>query len=267
MRTAKPNVVAAERRIAGKKVPVVVVPRVHERGSLALFRSGVVSLSKGLRLTLRYFFNIRTTVTRQYPENREKLKLPERFRAVLKFKYVHTTQPVLRWSLPNDERPRVPAPLLRDWLRGYEEVDYHKCTGCKNCEVACPNASIRVVTRIGANGEDREVDRFIWRMDSCMYCNACVQACPFDAIEMGPEFENAVYDRRLLVFNLNRHAGPPASALLDEEDIDLRRTLVSPRARSGGPIPLNGAPLPNLRPLAVPPITDPAPAVPQETTV
>ena len=101
----------------------------------------------------------------------------------------------------------------------YEENGYHRCTACRICEKACPNSSIKVLSRKGEITGKNELDRYIWRLDSCVFCNACVQSCPFNALEMGHEFENAVYDRRLLIFNLNRYAGPPASVLNKQPDL------------------------------------------------
>jgi hypothetical protein len=66
---------------------------------------------------------------------------------------------------------------------------------------------------------------------------------------MSHEFENAVYDRRLLVYTLNRYAGPPASVLLKEADPQARQRMMEPRDRYGGPVPMNGQGLPGLRPL------------------
>ncbi len=82
-----------------------------------------------------------------------------------------------------------------------------------------------------------------------MVCNLCVLACPFDALEMSPEFESAVYDRRLLIYGLNRYAGPPASLLLKEPDPEARKKLMEPRGRYAGPVPLGGEVYPNVRPL------------------
>ncbi len=178
--------------------------------------SALKSLVDGLRLTLGYFVHPSRTVTRQYPENRATLKFPERYRAMLR--------------------------LIHD------ENGYHRCTGCRLCEKACPNASIKVLTRSGGDLCKIALDRYIWRMDSCIFCNACVQACPFDALEMTHDFENAVYDRRLLVFTLNRYAGPPASVILKQSDPAVRRAMMEPRDRYGGPGPLGAEPLPAAAP-------------------
>jgi len=221
------NVQYEERTLGGIKIPVVICPRFTNRSQAGRVFDAVKGLLQGMRLTLGYLFSPSKVVTQQYPENRATLTFPERYRAILKFKY--------------------------------DETGLHKCTGCKNCEVACPNASIKVITRESVITEDRELDRYIWRLDSCMFCNACVQSCPFDAIEMGHAFENAVFDRRLLVYGLNPVAGPPASMIKDEEDPEVRRRMSDARTVLGGPIPLNGFGLPNLKALAVTPTADPLP--------
>lgn len=202
-----------QRVLAGKTIPVAVTPRIH-RGVF----SAMKSLVDGLRLTLNYLVHPSKIVTQQYPENRATLKFPPRYRAML--------------SLTHDAG------------------GYHLCTACRMCERACPNASIQIVTRPSGRASPKFVlDRHIWRMDSCIFCNACVQVCPFGALEMGHEFENAVYDRRLLIFTLNRYSGPPAGVLLKESDPAARQAMMEPRDRYGGPVPLNGHYLPNVRPL------------------
>jgi NADH-quinone oxidoreductase subunit I len=173
-----------------------------------------------MRLTLGYFARPSKIVTQQYPENRATLKFPPRYRAMLK--------------------------LI------YDEQGYHRCTGCGLCAKACPNGSLKVLSRKGPVTGKNELDRYIWRMDSCTVCNACVQVCPFGALEMGHEFENAVYDRRLLIFSLNRYAGPPASVLAAQTDDAVRQQMMEPRGRYDGPVPLNGTPMPVVRPLMGP---------------
>lgn len=203
-----------QRTISGKLVWVRVV-RPLERS--APIMSAIGSLLKGMRLTLSYFLRPSCIVTKQYPENRKTLSFPKRYRARLHFVY--------------------------------EDSGFHKCTACKICEKACPNGSIKVLSRKGPVSGKTEIDRYIWRMDSCVMCNACVQSCPFDALTMGHEFENAVYDRRLLILNLNKYAGPPASVLSKVEDVQIRKQMMEPRDVYGGPVPLNGVQMPMVRPV------------------
>jgi len=43
-------------------------------------------------------------------------------------------------------------------------------------------------------------------MGKCMVCNLCIEACPFDALEMAANFEISVYDPENLVFNKDQLA-------------------------------------------------------------
>ncbi len=243
------QVIQEQRQIAGRSVAVTVIVRGRAPGYWRIGFDAVMGLLRGMRLTLGYFFSPEAIVTSQYPENRATLKLTERFRGNLRFKFPNERAQATHAAYVEQlahETETLPE-VVAGWVRDEDEEQwYHNCTGCGKCEAACPNASIKVITREGEILEDRELDRFVWRLDSCMFCNACVQACPWDAIEMTPHFENAVFDRRLLVYNLNRLAGPRINLIQDTEDPALRDRMVDRRDRFGGPIPLNGFALPNL---------------------
>ncbi|MDA3961812.1 MAG: 4Fe-4S binding protein [Planctomycetota bacterium] len=136
--------------------------------------TGVTSLLTGMRVTIGKFFDPRTTVTQQYPENRDELKMAERFRG--------------RVVMPHDADGE------------------HNCTGCTLCEKACPNGSISVLNTKHASGR-KILGKYIYRLDSCTLCNLCIEACPFGAIEMGTEFELATTRKEGLVEILNKKAG------------------------------------------------------------
>ena len=63
----------------------------------------------GHEATGYYFMHPKEIITQQYPDNRDTLKLPERFRGEV--------------VMPHDEN------------------NEHACTGCTACELACPNAN------------------------------------------------------------------------------------------------------------------------------
>jgi NADH-quinone oxidoreductase subunit I len=227
-RVAFDDVRREERTFGGRTVSVTVTPRFRPQGRLRTAVYALGSLLTGMRVTLSYLLRPSTIVTREYPENRETLRFPERFRARLRLVY--------------------------------DENGYHRCNACRMCEKACPNGSIQIASRSGALART-ELDRYVWRLDSCVFCNACVLVCPSDALEMTAEFENAVMDRRLLIFTLNRYAGPQDKALLKEPDPARRAAAMDPRDPYGGEVPLNGRELPGVPALGVPPAADPPPPV------
>ncbi len=191
----------------------VVAPRpsiVHPRANfISIFWLSIRGIAGGLWTTLTYFFRPSTAVTQQYPENRETLKMFDRYRG--KLELIH------------------------------EESGRHRCTACQICQTACPNASIFVL-KGGKNSATNkiELDQFIWRQDTCTFCNACVVECPFDALEMTGDFESSVYDRRLLVYNLNEYQGPCATQLAKIDDESIEKEQIRPIARYSGPVPLSG---------------------------
>ena len=135
---------------------------------------GIRSLLIGMRRTGYYFTHHSEIITQQYPENRAELNLPERFRGEVV--------------------------LLHD------ENNEHACTGCTACELACPNGTIKIITKFDVNPEGKKkkaIDTFIYHLELCTMCNLCIVACPTDAIVMGQNFEHSVYDRSKLMKKLN----------------------------------------------------------------
>lgn len=193
------------RQLGSKSIAVIQAPRPVRKSKGGTAYGALRSLLNGMKVTWHYFSHPSTWVTRQYPENRKTLKLPERFRAQLRLKY-------------NDKGE-------------------HNCTGCKICDVQCPNASIKVIDMRGESGK-KEIDRFIWRMDICTFCNICVMVCPFDALEMVNDFEASVYDRRLLTYQLNTYAGPTKKFFDKMENPEDKEKLMFPRTPYDSPTPL-----------------------------
>jgi NADH-quinone oxidoreductase subunit I len=139
--------------------------------------NGVSSLLKGMRKTGYYFVHPKEIITEQYPDNRAYLNLAERFKGEV--------------IMPHDEN------------------NEHTCTGCTACELACPNGTIKVVTKFEVSPEGKKkkaIDALVYRLELCTMCNLCIVACPSDAIKMAPNFEHSVFDRTKLTKVLN-HPG------------------------------------------------------------
>ena len=134
-------------------------------------------IAQGMMTTLWHFF-FGKNVTLQYPE--ERLELPP-------------------------------------WTRGRPRLIYDvdsgdlRCTACGACALACPVDVIKIEQH-PAQGKGKVLDRFDLDMGGCIECALCVEACPFRAIVMAPDFEFGTYDReKSLVFNMHelRIAGTP----------------------------------------------------------
>ncbi len=142
--------------------------------------SGLWSLVVGMKRTLYYFTHHKEIITEQYPD--VKPVLAERFKGEV--------------VMPHNEN------------------NEHRCTGCTACELACPNGTIKVITKFDITPEGKKkkaIDKLVYRLELCTMCNLCVEACPSDAIKMAQTFEHSVYDRA----QLNKVLNNPGSKIMD----------------------------------------------------
>lgn len=134
--------------------------------------SGIASLIKGMQVTGKEF--VTPKITEKYPEDRETVHVPERFRAILQLKY--------------------------------DADGNHKCIACGICERNCPNGTISLSTKMvdTADGKKkRKLDKYMYDLGSCTFCQLCVTSCPQSALEFSNDFEQAVFTREKLVKKLN----------------------------------------------------------------
>ena len=99
-------------------------------------------------------------------------------------------------------------------FRGNEFVWYEdRCTGCASCAKFCPLGIIEIVTHPGGidvqEGESFAIDVFSIDTGRCMFCGLCVEACPFDALHMGSQFESGTYVRAELVIDVDELRASP----------------------------------------------------------
>jgi NADH-quinone oxidoreductase subunit I len=50
----------------------------------------------------------------------------------------------------------------------------------------------------------KAIDKHIYRLSMCTFCGLCVKTCPSNALAFSQEFEHAVFNRSLLVKQLNK---------------------------------------------------------------
>lgn len=133
---------------------------------------GISSLVKGMEVTGKEF--VTPKITERYPENRDKMNVAQRFRATLEFIY--------------------------------DAEGNHKCIACGTCERNCPNGTITVQTKMVDTWDGKKkkkLDRYIYDLGSCTFCQLCVTTCPTNAIRFSNDFEQAVFTRSKLVKQLN----------------------------------------------------------------
>lgn len=134
--------------------------------------SGIASLLKGMQVTGKEF--ITPKITEKYPEDRETVHVPDRFRAILQLKY--------------------------------DADGNHKCIACGICQRNCPNGTISLTTKMVPTfdgKQKRKLDKYMYDLGSCTFCQLCVTSCPQNALEFSNDFEQAVFTRQKLVKQLN----------------------------------------------------------------
>jgi NADH-quinone oxidoreductase subunit I len=142
--------------------------------------NAVKSSLTGMKLTGYYFTHHKEIITEQYPD--VKAQMADRFKGEV--------------VMPHNEQ------------------NEHRCTGCTACELACPNGTIKIVTKFDVMPDGKKkkaLDTFVYHLELCTMCNLCIIACPTDAIKMSPEYEHSVFDRNKLIKVLNE----PGSKLME----------------------------------------------------
>ena len=143
---------------------------------------------KGMVVTMRNM--LRGPITLQYPEERR--ELPER----------------ARWAVRHK----------------CDESGAPKCTACLICVGDCPDGIIRIEQHKTEDG-GKHIDAYRYEVGACMICGLCVEACPFDAITLGNEFELSEYSRDDLIYTKDMLLADPIKRV-PVQDADLYDTPI-----------------------------------------
>jgi NADH-quinone oxidoreductase subunit I len=182
----------------------------------------------------------------------------------------HLVKPPVTIQYPEE---RLDMPI---WTRGRPRLIYEvdtgelRCTACGACALACPVDVIKIEQHPSPI-KGKILDRFDIDMAGCIECALCVEACPFRAITMAPDFEMAAtYDRAFdLVYDMYelRIPGTPEIDAGMEHIQGVKRGLkgqaapAAARPAAGAPAAARPpAPAPALAAAKPAPATAPAPA-------
>jgi NADH-quinone oxidoreductase subunit I len=78
-----------------------------------------------------------------------------------------------------------------------------KCTACLACQKACPTLAIPTIRGDEGKGRDKRAAAYVWNAERCMFCNLCVEACPFGAIALGQAYSTVQESRTGFAFDLD----------------------------------------------------------------
>jgi NADH-quinone oxidoreductase chain I len=112
----------------------------------------------------------------------------------------HLFTPAITVQYP-DQRRRMPLRALNKHILTIDlNTGKLKCTACDACAKICPTRCIEI--NATGKGKQRYPDKFWIDHNLCMYCNLCVEVCPFDAITMWTgKYEFGSFQRTGLVID------------------------------------------------------------------
>lgn len=143
-----------------------------ERKPLTFWESiYLISIAKGLMITLKHFFSKKATI-----------------------------------SYPEKQRPF--SPVFRGLhVLNRDEEDRENCTACGLCALACPAEAITMEAAERLPGEEnlyreeRYAAKYEINMLRCIFCGFCEEACPKDAVYLSQTVPPASFKRQNFIYS------------------------------------------------------------------
>ncbi|MGV0829333.1 NADH-quinone oxidoreductase subunit NuoI [Empedobacter brevis] len=143
-----------------------------ERKPLTFWESiYLISIAKGLMITLKHFFSKKATI-----------------------------------SYPEKQRPF--SPVFRGLhVLNRDEEDRENCTACGLCALACPAEAITMEAAERLPGEEnlyceeKYAAKYEINMLRCIFCGFCEEACPKDAVYLSQTVPPASFQRKNFIYS------------------------------------------------------------------
>jgi NADH-quinone oxidoreductase subunit I len=92
-------------------------------------------------------------------------------------------------------------PILPPRTRSSMAFAPEKCISCGLCVNICPNQVINLTSEKDENNK-KVLKTYHMNMGRCLICGLCTETCPTGALRLSQEFENAVYHREELLWDM-----------------------------------------------------------------
>ncbi len=97
-------------------------------------------------------------------------------------------------------------------FKGRHLLREDKCTGCQLCAIACDGVAVAIEMQTLVRNRPQNKKNSWPAVDygRCVFCGLCVDACPFDALQMTNDYELCGYDKAALKYTPDMLMVPPA---------------------------------------------------------